>query len=450
MYEDPESYQGPKVTAQDDTRITTIGRWLRDTKLNELPQFWNVLKGEMSLVGPRPEDPSIAQTWPIKAYQEILSVRPGITSPASVQYRNEESLLAVGNLMEKYLQELGPDKRRLDLLYVRYHSLWLDLDVLMWTVLSFLPRLGAYTPPERFLYYGPITRLTRRYLSWFTFDLLVTLGSIGFTGLLWRLDRPLDVGWLKSIAFAIGFALLFSISGAIWGVQRISWSRASYQDALDLLPAWFFASGIALVFNYIFNLYPMGLILISSVITLAGFVAARYRSRVITGTLSWIIRIAGVTAPARERVLIVGSGTSAQLVAWMLDHPENSGKFKVVGFVDNDFQKQGLRIYGSASVIGFCKDTSELVKQKDVGIVILADQTIPTVEYRSIIGLRDTLPVQLAIMPDILSSLSLFAGPVSANAGHENGQRSKNYVPCLYCTARKAFLKMESRSEIAD
>ncbi|MBK9209148.1 MAG: sugar transferase [Anaerolineales bacterium] len=84
------------MTSKEDDRITPLGAWLRDTKLNELPQLWNVLIGEMSLVGPRPEDPSIARTWPAKIASEILSVRPGVTSPASVLYRDEESMLQAG------------------------------------------------------------------------------------------------------------------------------------------------------------------------------------------------------------------------------------------------------------------------------------------------------------------------------------------------------------------
>ncbi len=84
MYERAESYAGPRVTGKQDRRITPLGQWLRNTKLNELPQLWNVLIGEMSLVGPRPEDPEIVKTWPADARKEILSVRPGITSPASI------------------------------------------------------------------------------------------------------------------------------------------------------------------------------------------------------------------------------------------------------------------------------------------------------------------------------------------------------------------------------
>ena len=119
MREDDQSHNGAPVTAQDDTRITPFGKYLRDTKLNELPQFWNMLKGEMSLVGPRPEDLKIAQGWPEEVKAEVLSVRPGITSPASVIYRDEEKLLQGTGFMDDYLKTILPDKIRLDQLYVR-------------------------------------------------------------------------------------------------------------------------------------------------------------------------------------------------------------------------------------------------------------------------------------------------------------------------------------------
>ena len=117
LFEDQDSYNGPKVTAQDDPRVTPQGSWLRHTKLNELPQLWNVLKGEMSLVGPRPEDYDIAMAWSEEVQNEVLAVRPGVTSPTSVVYRDEESLLSQEGLMDSYLNQALP---------VEQASLWLD------------------------------------------------------------------------------------------------------------------------------------------------------------------------------------------------------------------------------------------------------------------------------------------------------------------------------------
>lgn len=173
MYEREDSYRGPRVTARGDARITLLGKRLRDTKLNELPQLWNVLVGDMSLVGPRPEDATLAKSWPREVRDEVLSVRPGVTSPASVLYRNEESLLGGEQLMDTYLKSILPSKLRLDQLYVRNRSFLLDLDVLFWTFLVLLPRIGDSAPPEERLFLGPLTRLTRRYLNWFLIDTAV-------------------------------------------------------------------------------------------------------------------------------------------------------------------------------------------------------------------------------------------------------------------------------------
>ena len=87
-----EAHDGPRITAQDDPRITRLGRFLRDSKLNELPQLINVLKGEMSLVGPRPEDPTFVDHYS-EEQREVLSVRPGITSLASVIFAETSALI---------------------------------------------------------------------------------------------------------------------------------------------------------------------------------------------------------------------------------------------------------------------------------------------------------------------------------------------------------------------
>lgn len=138
MRDCPEGENGPRVTAGDDPRVTSGGRWLRATKLNELPQLWNVLKGEMSLVGPRPEDIEVAANWPEQARRRILSVRPGITSPASIFFRNEEQLLQTASVMDKYLNHIVPSKLRLDQIYVDEHTFLGDLDIIFLTAIALL------------------------------------------------------------------------------------------------------------------------------------------------------------------------------------------------------------------------------------------------------------------------------------------------------------------------
>lgn len=128
---------GPLVTAGDDPRITPIGRYLRRTKLDELPTLWNVLKGEMSIVGPRPENPQSASFY-TDEQKRVLTVRPGITSLATLKYRHEESILAgVADLDVAYF-DVMQDKLALELEYVERQSFWLDLRIILRTLLAVL------------------------------------------------------------------------------------------------------------------------------------------------------------------------------------------------------------------------------------------------------------------------------------------------------------------------
>lgn len=128
---------GPVVTVANDPRITTAGRVLRSTKLDELPQLWNVARGDMSLVGPRPEVARYVAMWPADAKDEILSVRPGITDPASIEFRRESEILAAAADPERhYVEVILPRKVELYREYVRSRSLTGDLRVLGETLRS--------------------------------------------------------------------------------------------------------------------------------------------------------------------------------------------------------------------------------------------------------------------------------------------------------------------------
>jgi len=125
---------GAKITSEDDERITGVGRFLRRTKLDELPQFWNVVKGDMAFVGPRPEVPEFVRRFS-DDYHEILRVRPGLTDLASLKYVSEATVLARSESPEEdYVNTILPDKIALAKEYLRQRSLWLDLKIVLGTV----------------------------------------------------------------------------------------------------------------------------------------------------------------------------------------------------------------------------------------------------------------------------------------------------------------------------
>lgn len=128
---------GPQITVGADPRITRAGRFLRRTKLDELPQLFDVLAGSMSLVGPRPEVPRYVAMYPAALRAKILSVRPGITDPASIDYRDEAALLARAADPERvYIEQVMPAKLRSAAQYVDRMSWRNDLRLLAATVRS--------------------------------------------------------------------------------------------------------------------------------------------------------------------------------------------------------------------------------------------------------------------------------------------------------------------------
>jgi lipopolysaccharide/colanic/teichoic acid biosynthesis glycosyltransferase len=130
MYFSPNEC-GAALTAANDGRITAVGAFLRRTKLDELPQLINVLKGDMSLVGPRPEVMRYVEMYPAELRRIILSVRPGITDEASIEFRNEDLLLGDSKDIEKsYTEKILPRKLEIYSRYARQHSFLGDLSII--------------------------------------------------------------------------------------------------------------------------------------------------------------------------------------------------------------------------------------------------------------------------------------------------------------------------------
>ena len=130
------NHSGSSVSVAGEARITPLGATLRKYKLDELPELWNVLKGDMSFVGPRPDVPGYADKLE-GTERDVLRLKPGITGPASLKYRNEEELLATVEYPQRYNDEvIFPDKTRLNLYYLNNYSFVKDLQMIFCTILG--------------------------------------------------------------------------------------------------------------------------------------------------------------------------------------------------------------------------------------------------------------------------------------------------------------------------
>jgi lipopolysaccharide/colanic/teichoic acid biosynthesis glycosyltransferase len=424
MIDCPDIEDGPRITAIDDPRITPVGRWLRDTKLNEFPQLWNVLKGEMSLVGPRPEDPEIVNTWTENERQTILSIRPGITSPASIFFRDEERLLNTDSVMEKYLSSIVPSKLRLDQIYARDHTFLGDLDIIFLTAIALLPGIRDQSIPEHLLTWGPLSRVFSRHINLFLIDVPIAFAVVGFSGLIWRATGPLNLGWGPALVLAVVIALLFGFINALLGMNRIVWSHAQASDALGLAVSGAVTMLILYTFDRISDRFsflkldlPIGMWITISLLAFAGFLIARYRTRIVTGVATRWLQWRGTSTHLGERVLIVGAGQLAQFAAGFIRESEPGKVLNIIGMVDDDSKKMDLRFNGN-KVIGCTEDIPKLVARWNVGVILFAINNIPFEKRSLILNRCRQTSARIVLIPDLFEMLSecLYAPDINADS----------------------------------
>jgi len=408
MYEEPKSYSGSPITAKNDPRITHIGKILRDSKLNELPQFWNVFIGDMSLVGPRPEDPDIVRKWPDEVRRELLSVRPGITSPASVMYRDEEQRLNADSIMDDYLTSILPDKLRLDQIYLRTRNILSDLDVIFLTLVILVPRIRENIVSKPTLYFGPIAKFLNRYASWFVYDLLVCLFWTGVIGIIWRQSGPFDIGLVPSMIFGCFIAFLFSVFNWMLGLNQIAWSTARSGEVIPLAMSCGLATAIIIMINLIYfsgeQRFPNTMLVMIGGASFISWLVARYRERLLTGLASRWIELRGKRIALGERVLIVGAGSTGRITASIISKGEFVQVFTIVGYIDDDPRKQGMIIDGHR-VLGTCDDLALIIKKWNIGIVLLAISKMDQINQKKILSTCKTEKVHTVEMKDLLTEI---------------------------------------------
>lgn len=394
---------GRAITVGDDPRITRMGRFLRRFKLDELPQLVNVFKGEMSLVGPRPEVPRYVELHR-DDYAEILRVRPGLTDLASLQFINEAEILALAEDPDReYEQTILPEKIRLQKLYARHASVWLDAAITLQTLLRILriPLVVCPVPESgsQLLRHTPTaSRVTNFVLRWrrpvvvlLDFGLIVAANYMAF----WlRFDGAIPETETALFGTALPWVLLIRGAGfALFGLNQGLWRYTSLWDLKNILGGVCLSSVVlgALIYGMMgWSGYPRSILAIDSLL-LIGFV---------TGVRLPFRLLREKTLPRGEkRVLIVGAGDTGERIVREM-RTNKAFKYEPIGFIDDDISALHRRIHG-VKVLGMRGDLARILAEKKPDEVVLALRNAAPSVLREIISLLASFKVAIKTVPSI-------------------------------------------------
>lgn len=384
---------GMPLTVGHDPRITRIGRFLRRSKLDELPQLLNVLRGEMSLVGPRPEVPRYVQAY-TEEQRQVLSVRPGITDLASIKYRDENDLLAEAEDPEQtYLQRIVPDKLRLNLEYIRTASLRKDIEIILATLLKIVfPRYDSTRPGQVWF-----TR-SQRLLLLGLLDVVIIASAVLIAYLL-RFDLsipPDDQEWLLLV---IGLQVGCTMTAFYWKrlYHRVL-QYASIGELVSIIQAVTIAEVACLALGYgvqavaVDFSVPRSTYVMCWALIILGIGGSRFAWRTVRDSF-----LQPFSGKPRRNALIIGAGGAGVIVAKNLLHSSKSDLIPVA-FVDDNPVKHRLQIMG-LHVVGGRDRIADTVREYDVKDIVIAIPSAPKAEIASIIRLCKETEAQIKIVP---------------------------------------------------
>jgi len=397
-----DSAGGPLLTVGRDCRITRVGHVLRGLKLDELPQLWNVLVGDMSLVGPRPEVPRYVEHARAE-FAEVLTVRPGITDLASLKYIDEAAILAVSsNPEEEYQYKVLPEKLRLAKLYVRHMSLRLDFAIILQTLLRIaklplvvltLPELKAAVEVSVASPWAGlssfITRWRRPMIVVADVGLIVLANYLAF---FLRYDGNIPQSELNVFEQTVlGLVAVRGIAFALYGLNEGLWRYTSLWDLQNILKG-VLVSTVAFVgwVYWVMGIYgyPRSIFAIDAILAVGFLAGMRLSSRVLRDK---------VVFQKRRRVLVIGAGDSGERVVREMKtrsifncHP--------IGLVDDNSLLLNQRIHG-VRVLGAMQDIPKLMEALRPEVVVVAVPS-PTPEFlRDLVIKLEPYDVSIKTLP---------------------------------------------------
>ena len=398
------SVGGPQITMAGDPRVTRVGAWLRKTKLDEVPQFINVLKGDMTLIGPRPEVREYVDMFRAD-YEDILKVRPGITDLASVAYSDEAVILARAvTPMDYYVQTVLPRKLKLSKEGIARSSFAFDMSLLLRTLGGILGDLVDVIAERRrrirrSLGQSAWFERVLRYRRPFIVGLHGVMSAVASFAALWlRFDGaiPADVlgFWLKAFPVVVVVRLIWCIPFRLFeGLWRYTslWDLRNIMLSVTLgsVSLFAFIHGVAG-----FHAYPRAAYVIEAMLLIF-----------IMGGVRLMYRIAMEFSRERpgRRVLVYGAGDAGEFLVRELKTPGRAVDVQVIGFIDDDRVKVGSRIHG-VRVLGTRIDIPQIIKESYPDEVVVAIGDATPAAYREIVSLFEAFKIDIKNMRESSSA----------------------------------------------
>lgn len=387
-----------QLTVGKDERITGIGHLLRKTNIDELPQLINVLKGEMSLVGPRPEVPRFVALY-TDEQRKVLNIKPGMTDYASLKYRNENELLGNSkNPEEYYITDVMPKKLALNLEYINTKSMILDVKLIIYTIIDIIKSI--YSSLFRKVTFKRINLI--RPIFYLTFDILFIAISM-YGAFYLRFEGIIPDNFARGMGIFILISLAIKIPVLYHGgLYKISWSYVGLNELLYLAKSLFLSSVFLGTILFIFRTYPLfasfprSILILDFLLTFTFIGNFRISKRIFQQTT-------GRRYPNGEKVLIIGAGnTGEQIVRYML----SSKVYFPIGFLDDSPKKIGSTIHG-VRVIGKRDELKKIAKEYDVESILIAMPSAPPKVIRETFDLGKTAGIKkIKIVPSLKEIIS--------------------------------------------
>jgi len=346
------------INPVDDQRVTKVGKFLRKTKINELPQIWNVLKGDMSLVGPKPELERYVNRYR-EDYEEILKIKPGIIDMSSLTYGNEEEVL--GNKKdpdEYYIHVLLPEKIKHAKEYLRKESLLFDLRLVFLTVFKLI------YPHDSILKIINALTLSRR--SVVIGIQLIIFVAANYAAFLIRFDGNIDPHYLSLfLKYFLLLLLIRAIYLFVFSLDKGLWRYVGINDLVNIAAAISLGSlTFFIIVRFLLGdtAYPRSIYAIDWFLNVFFLGGVRVFRR--------IHDMGGNKETPSKKVLVMGAGNAAEMFLRDIEHSPFY-LHKVIGLIDDDPMKKGLKIR-NVPIHGSRKDLMTIVEREQPDEFLIA------------------------------------------------------------------------------